>query len=196
MQISLKETAYLGHIISGDGVKPDPPKIDANGKYPVPTSVRDIRAFLGAVGFYRRFIQGFSDIAKPLTMLTQKGQPFLWISSTQEAFDTLRSVLVKRPILVYPNFNEPFVLATDASNHAIGVVLSQGKDGRERPVAYASRTLVKAEEKYSTTEKECLAILWAVKTFRCYLYGTKFTVVTDHRPLLWFMKLKDQSSKQ
>ena len=150
-----------------------------------------MKQFLGLVGYYRRFISDFAKISKPLTQLLEKDISFLWGPEQQKAFEILRDKLCSEPLLQYPDFNKPSVVTTDASDFALGAVLSQGQIGRDLPIAYASRTLDKAETNYSTTEKELLAIVFAVKHFRPYLYGHKFTLVTDHRPLLWLNGLKD-----
>lgn len=190
-----KEVSYLVHLLTQEGAKPDRAKTEAICTYPVPRNVKDIRAFLGLVGFYRRFIKNFSKIAKPITKLLQKEEPFLWNQDTTTAFEELRTALFKSPVLAFPDFSQPFIIATDASNFALGAVLSQLIDGKEHPIAYASRTLNKAETNYTTTEKECLGVVWAVKSFRCYVYGRRFTIITDHRPLRWLMNLKDPSSR-
>lgn len=190
-----KEVAYLGHVISSEGVAPNPEKIKAIATYPAPKNEKQIKQFLGLVGYYRRFIQNFSSIAKPLTSLLKKDTPFTWTQQTQEAFESFKTILTTQPILQYPNFKEKFLLTTDASDYAIGAVLSQGETGKDLPIAYASRTLNKAEINYSTTEKEALAIIWATNHFRPYLYGRKFTIFTDHRPLSWLFNCKNPSSR-
>lgn len=190
-----KEVAYLGHIISSEGVKPNPDKVRAVREFPVPKSCKDIKSFLGLAGYYRRFIANFSRITKPLTGLLKKDVPFIWGESQQRAFDTCKNILTTSPILQYPDFSKEFVLTTDASIHAIGAILSQGEVGKDLPIAYASRTLNKAESNYSTIERELLAIVWAVKHFRPYLFGRKFKIVTDHKPLTWLFSIKDPGSR-
>ena len=190
-----KETIYLGHVISESGIKPDPTKLDAVKNFPIPKRTKDIQSFLGLAGYYRRFIEHFSQIAKPLTQLLKKDQAYRWTAQEQEAFEILKEKLTTAPILQYPDFTKPFVLTTDASGKAIGAVLSQGKIGQDLPIAYASRILNKAEENYSTIEKELLAIVWATQHFRPYVYGTKFKIVTDHKPLTWLFNVKDPGSR-
>ena len=190
-----KEIAYLGHVITQDGVKPDPRKIEAVKKFPRPKTRRNIKQFLGLIGYYRRFIPQFAKMAKPLTHLTKLGVKFSWGDLQQKAFETLRDIIISDPILQYPDFNKPFIITTDASDYALGVVLSQGTIGQDLPVAYASRTLNDAETRYSTTEKELLAILFGVEHFRPYIYGRKFSLVTDHRPLVWLHNMKNPGSK-
>lgn len=190
-----KEVAYLGHIISNEGVKPNPEKVQAVRDFPIPKSCKDIKSFLGLAGYYRRFIANFSQITKPMTSLLKKDVPFIWDEPQQQAFNTCKSILTTTPILQYPDFNREFVLTTDASIHAIGAILSQGEIGKDLPIAYASRTLNKAESNYSTIERELLAIVWAVKHFRPYLFGRKFKIVTDHKPLTWLFSIKDPGSR-
>lgn len=190
-----KEVAYLGHIISDQGVKPNPEKVRVVKEFPVPKSCKDIKSFLGLAGYYRRFIPNFSKITKPLTSLLKKDVPFLWNEEQQNAFDKCKDILTTIPLLQYPDFSKDFVLTTDASIHAIGAILSQGEIGKDLPIAYASRTLNKAESNYSTIERELLAIVWAVKHFRPYLFGRKFKIVTDHKPLTWLFSIKDPGSR-
>ena len=190
-----KECSYLGHIITEFGVKPDPGKTSIVERYPTPQNQKQIKSFLGLIGFYRKFINNFSDIAKPLTDLLKKDKEFLWTSLQQHAFETLRRTLTTKPLLIYPDFEREFILTTDSSNFALGAILSQGEIGNDKPISYASRTLNRAEQNYSTTEREALAIVWATNYFRHYLYGRKFTIVTDHRPLTWLFNVKDPGSK-
>ncbi|XP_076301613.1 uncharacterized protein LOC143219562 [Lasioglossum baleicum] len=190
-----KEVAYLGHIISRQGVKPDPRKLKAVKDFPTPTSQKNIQQFLGLVGYYRRFVPDFTTKAKSLIDLLGKGGKFKWTEEQENSFKQLREELCREPILQYPDFSKPFVITTDASEYAVGAVLSQGEIGNDLPIAYASRSLNKAERNYSATEKECLAMVYAVKYFRPYVYGTKFTLVTDHRPLVWLHSVKDPTSR-
>ncbi|XP_046399957.1 uncharacterized protein LOC124166472 [Ischnura elegans] len=186
---------YLGHIITDKGVQPDPRKIIAIKEYPLPHNIKTLRGFLGLVGYYRRFIPDFARIARPLTEMTRKGVAMAWSEEARGGFERLREALCRDPVLIFPDFREPFLLFTDASGAAIGAVLAQRGPAGEQVVAYASRKLSRPEMNYSTVEKECLAVVWAVKYFRCYLYGRRFTVVTDHRPLRWLLTLKDPTSR-
>lgn len=190
-----KETQYLGHIISGEGVRPDPGKIAAVENFPTPVNVKGIQSFLGLAGYYRKFIKDFSQIAKPLTELTKKDVEYRWTAQQEDAFDKLKVALTTAPVLQYPDFMRPFIVTTDASDKAIGAILSQGEVGDDLPICYASRTLNKAERNYTTTEKELLAIVWGIAQFRPYVYGTRFTVVTDHQPLTWLFGVKDPGSR-
>jgi len=140
-------------------------------------------------------VPNFAAIAKPLTTLTRKDQEFIWRPSQQEAFENLKSRLCSTPVLAYPNFKLPFILTTDASKVAIAAILSQVEDGVERPVAYASRQLNTAEQVYTTSETEVLALVWATKYFRCYLCGSKFIVRTDHSALIYLRNFADHNSQ-
>ena len=164
---------------------PDPENVSAVKKFPSPTNTRAIEHYLDLCGYYRKFIPNFSSIAKPLTELQKKKVPFEWNQKTEDAFVSLKEILTTEPLLQYPDFSKPFFLTTDASNEALGAILSQGPIGQDLPMAYASRTLNNAERNFSTTEKELLAIVWVCKQYRPYLYGKKFTIVTDHKPLTW-----------
>lgn len=190
-----KEVAYLGHIITDEGIKPNPKKISAIQEIKQPKTPKDIKSFLGLVGYYRKFIQNFSSIARPLTTLLKKDTAFNWTPKCQESFENLKTVLTTEPLLQYPDFSKTFLLTTDASNEAIGSILSQGPLGRDLPVSYYSRTLKKHEVNFSVTEKELLSIVDSVKHFRPYLFGQRFTVVTDHKPLTYLMNCKEPSSR-
>uniref|UniRef100_A0AAG5DPC1 RNA-directed DNA polymerase n=1 Tax=Anopheles atroparvus TaxID=41427 RepID=A0AAG5DPC1_ANOAO len=178
-----KEVQFLGHTVTEHGVKPNNDKIEVIRSWPIPKTEKDIRQFLGILGYYRRFIKDFAKLVKPLTNLLRKEIEIEMTPEIIKCFEKCKKILTLDPILIYPDFSKEFILTTDASDFAIGAVLSQGPIGQDRPVAYASRTLNKTEERYSTTEKELLAIIWAVKHFRPYLYGRKFKLYTDHQPL-------------
>lgn len=186
---------YLGHIITRDGVKPNPDKVSSIKQIPIPKNPKHIKMFLGMTGYYRKFIKDFASIAKPLTNLLKKDAEFIWKNEQQIAFETLKNALIKEPLLQYPKFTLPFTLTCDASNVGIGGVLSQIIDGKDLPVAYYSRTLNKAEQNYTTTEKELLAIVNSIEKFRPYLYGRIFTIYTDHKALTWLFNCKNPASK-
>ena len=177
-----KETNFLGHIITNRGIRPNPEKIEIIQNLQLPGNVKKIKSFLGLTGYYRKFIKNYSSVAGPMIKYLKKDSK-VDINDRQYigAFEKLRSILVNPPLLCCPNFDKKFVLTTDASNLAIGTVLSQ----EGRPISYASRTLNGHERNYSTLEKELLAIVWAVRYYRPYLCGRKFTVRTDHQPLRW-----------
>lgn len=186
---------YLGHIITKDGIRPNPEKIHAIKNFPIPKSTKDIKSFLGLLGYYRRFIKDFAKLTKPLTSCLKKGVKIEHNPDFVKSFENCKQVLCNDPVLQYPDFGKEFILTTDASNFALGAVLSQGNVPNDRPVAYASRTLNDTESRYSTIEKELLAIVWACKHFRPYLFGRKFKIYTDHRPLRWLFSLKEPNSK-
>ena len=193
-QFLQKEVNYLGHVITEEGVRPDPEKVSIIEKFPTPTNPRQVKVFCGMISYYRRFIPNCSRIASPLYRLL-KDAKFEWTQAQENAFQHLKSKLMTPPILQYPDFSKESVLTTDASNQGLGAVLSQGQVGKDLPVAYASRSLNQAELHYTTSEKELLAIVWATKYFRPYLYGRKFKVVSDHKPLVWIMNVKDPGSR-
>ena len=147
------------NLFSDDGVKPCPKKIAAVQQFPTPKNAKNVREFLGLAGYYRRFIDKFSHIAKPLAALLKKGAEFRWGPDQERAFATLQSALCSEPVLQYPDFSKPFNITTNASGCAVGAVFSQGEIGKDRPIAYASRLLQGAELNYSTIEKEYLAIV-------------------------------------
>lgn len=190
-----KEVAYLGHTITSEGLKPNNDKIHAILNYPIPRTLTEIRSFLGLIGYYRRFIKDFAKITNPLSSCLKKNKKIIIDDNFKNAFERCKELLTTAPLLQYPDFNKPFILTTDASNFALGAVLSQGSPGQDKPVAYASRSLNDTEQKYSATEKELLAIVWAVKHFRPYLYGKRFTIYSDHRALVWLYSLKEPNSK-
>lgn len=190
-----KEVAFLGHVVTPEGVKPNPSKIDAIKQWPLPRNEKELRGFLGVLGYYRKFIKDFAKIAKPLTQALRKEETIQHTKEFLSAFERCKSILTSSHVLTYPDFSKPFVLTTDASKYAIGAVLSQGPIGYDRPISFASRTLTKTEENYSTIEKELLAIDWACKYFRPYLFGRKFILYTDHKPLTYAINLKDPHSK-
>lgn len=175
-----REISYLGHVLSEDGVKPDKGKIECVLKFPQPQTPKEIKSFLGLIGYYRRHIPEFAKIAKPLNNLLKKDTPFVWTNEQEAAFTKLKEIITSEPILQYPDFSKEMILTTDASRIALGAVLSQGQISQEKPIAFTSRTLNKAESNYSTTEQELLAIVWATKHLRPYLLGRKFRIVTDH----------------
>lgn len=187
--IAMRQVRYLGHVFSASGMSPDQEKIQAVREWPVPTNATEVRQFLGLASYYRRYIHQFANIAKPLNVLTQKNTPFTWSSECEASFNTLKQKLTQAPILAYPAFHRnagPFVLETDASAVGLGAVLEQ--DGHV--IAYASRSLNTAEQHYSVIQKECLAIVFALKQFRHYLLGRPFKLVTDHAPLQWLSAQK------
>lgn len=194
--IARKSLPYLGHIVSGYGVAPDPDNTKALKNYPAPRTVKQVQEFLGLTSYYRRFIEDFSTKSKPLNQLIKKGKRFEWTEECQIAFDTLRKCLLAGPILTHPDFTRPFMVYTDASAFGLGAILKQIDDnGHERTISYASRVLSQPEQNYSATERECLAVVFATQKFRPYLYGTKFTIVTDHCALCWLRRVRNPNGR-
>ncbi|GFW93780.1 retrovirus-related Pol polyprotein from transposon 297 [Trichonephila clavipes] len=190
-----QEVKILGHHVSSNGVRPDPDKIKAVRNFPTPKNIHDIRSFLGLCSYFRRFIKGFCYLAKPLQSLLKSGVEFHWGPEEVEAFNSLKKALTSDPVLGMYDERASTEIHTDASGYGIGAVLVQIQNNVEKVIAYASRTLTKAEKNYSTTERECLAIVWATNKFRPYIFGKHFTVVTDHHSLCWLMNLKDPSGR-
>ena len=197
-QFGQSKVHYLGHRIGGGSIEPEPQKVQAVLNYPRPITKKDVRAFLGLIGYYRRFIPQFASVATSLSDLTKKGQPQIvdWGADQEDAFKSLKDHLTHSPVLAVADPSVPFVLQTDASDRGIGAVLSQlNKEGQEHPVAYASRKLLPRETHYAVVEKECLAIVWAVGTFHTYLYGQTFVLQTDHQPLTWLQRMKSANGR-
>ena len=192
--MALKEVEFLGHVVSEEGLRPNPRLLDSIRKIAVPTTVTEVRSFLGLVGYYRRFIKGFSEIATPLNRLLEKGKEIQWTVECQRAFDTLKEHLLAEPIVAYPDFELPFKLYTDASNFGLGAILAQVQGGKERIICCASRSLNKSERNYPATKKECLAVVWGIKMFRSYLLPRKFEVFTDHHSLQWLRSMKSENA--
>lgn len=186
---------YLGHKVTSNGVLPDETKYDIIRNYPQPKSSDDARRFVAFCNYYRRFIKNFAEIARPLNKLLKKNSEFLWTEECQESFGKLKKLLLEPQILQYPDFDKPFLLTTDASKEACGAVLSQNFGGEDLPIAFASRGFTKGEINKSTIEKELAAIHWGINYFRPYLYGNKFFVKSDHRPLVYLFSMKNPSSK-
>jgi hypothetical protein len=174
---------FLGHVLSADGVRTDPNKIKVIESWPAPSNLNELRSFLGLASYYRRFIRGHSKIAGPLIRLTKKDVPFIWTKEEQGAFETLKRALVTAPVLRSPDPALPYTVTTDASDFAVGAVLSQDDGTGDRPVAFTSSTLNATRQRYSAYDKEMFAILEALRVWRPYLAGKPFTIVTDHAPL-------------
>ena len=187
--------SFLGHVVDATGVSPNPDKLRVVKDFPQPTTVREVRTFLGLTGYYRRFMADYATIACPLTNLTKKNVSFIWTAACDTAFQMLKTALVSSPVMGYPDLSQEFVLFTDASNDGIGIVLSQIQNGCEVVISYAGRQFTKAERNYSTTEREALAVVEGVKKFQKYLYGRHFTVYTDHAALKWLMSIKEPTGR-
>ena len=172
---------YLGHCISALGVSTEPSKVSTVQQWPVPTNLKELRGFLGLTGYYRKFIRHYGMTSRPFTALLKKGTPFQWTVATHEAFFLLKQALTEAPVLAIPNFHQPFILETDASDTGLGAVLMQ--DGH--PLAFLSKPLCPKNQALSTYEKECMAILMAVEKWRPYLQHKEFITKTDHKSLLY-----------
>ncbi|GJS69212.1 reverse transcriptase domain-containing protein [Tanacetum coccineum] len=191
----VKEGIVLGHKISKSGLEVDRAKVEVIAKLPHPTTVKGVRSFLGHAGFYRRFIQDFSKIARPMTHLLEKETPFFFSEECIDSFNTLKRKLTEAPILIAPDWDLPFELMCDASDFAIGAVLGQRKNKHFQPIHYASKTMNEAQTHYTTTEKELLAVVYAFEKFRSYLVMSKSIVYTDHSAIKYLFAKKDAKAR-
>ena len=181
----------LGHIVSKKGIEVDKEKVELITNLPTPKCVKDIRSFLGHVGFYRRFIRDFSAIARPLCNLLAKDISFAWSQACEDAFDKLKTMLVSPPIMRSPNWELPFEIMCDASDYAIRVVLGQREDKKAFVIYYASKTLDSAQSNYITTEKEFLDVVFSLEKFRSYIVGSPLTIFTDYAALKYLLSKQD-----
>ncbi|GJU98258.1 putative reverse transcriptase domain-containing protein [Tanacetum coccineum] len=188
----IPKVQFLGHVIDSEGIHVDPAKIESVKDWASPKSPTEIRQFLGLAGYYRRFIEGFSKIAKPMTKLTQKKVKFEWGDKQEAAFQLLKQKLCSAPILALPEGSEDFIVYCDASKKGLGAVLMQ----REKVISYASRQLKIHEKNYTTHDLELGAVVFALKIWRHYLYGTKCTVFTDHKSLQHILNQKELNMRQ
>ncbi|GKB17160.1 reverse transcriptase domain-containing protein [Tanacetum coccineum] len=187
----VKEGIVLGHKILKPGIEVDKAKVDVIAKLPHPTSVKGIQSFLGHAGFYRRFIQDFSKIVRPMTHLLEKDTPFIFLKECIKSFNILKKKLTEAPILVAPDWDQPFEIMCDASDYAVGAVLGQRKTKHFQPIHYASKTMTDAQAHYTTTEKELLAVVYAFEKFRPYLVLSKTIVYTDHSALKYLLAMQN-----
>ena len=196
-KIAMSSVDFVGHRVGGNRIEPRTALVQTIKEYPRPETKKQIRSFLGLVGYYRKFIPNFSSRAAVLTDLTRGKSPtkIKWKDAHEFAFQDLKQALQNPPVLRPPHWEQEFILQVDASNRGLGAILSQQDKGLEHPIAYASRKLQPREEKLSTTEKECLGIVWAVELFRYYLFGRKFRLQTDHNPLVWLNQVRDKNRK-
>lgn len=206
-QFLKKSTEFLGYVITSNGIRPNQKKVAAIVQLKPPENLKDLKTFLGMASYYRRFIRDFAKIAKPLTNLTRGENAQVKASQSKKisiqldqsglrAFKHLKELLSSSELLVFPDFEKPFILTTDASNYAIGAVLSQGEIGKDKPITFISRSLNSTEEAYATNEKEMLAIVWALDNLRNYLYGAKkIKIMTDHQPLTFSLSNRNYNAK-
>ena len=190
-----KEIQYLGHILSATGIRPLPSKTHAIQHIQPPTTPKQVRAFLELVGYYRKFIKGFTEITKPLTLLTRQQVKFEWTSVHHNALLHLKEAIVQAPILHYPNSNKKYVVYTNASGNACGAQLSQEHDGTEFPIAFLLHTFTETERKWSTTEQEAYGIYYAITKWNYYLQGPDIIVKNDHKSLAQFLNGKNANNK-
>ncbi|GJR01495.1 putative nucleotidyltransferase, ribonuclease H [Tanacetum coccineum] len=188
----LQQVAFLGHIVSADGIIMDPSKVEAITKWPRPTTVMEVRSFLGLAGYYRRFVEGFSRLALPLTQLMRKGEKFVWTDERNESFEELKRRLVSAPILTLPSGSGGFQIYSDASKKGLGCVLMQ----HGKVIAYASRQLKPYEVNYPTHDLELAAVVFALKIWRHYLYGEACDIFTDHKSLKYIFTQRELNMRQ
>jgi hypothetical protein len=191
----VKQGIVLGHVISQRGIEVDKAKVDLISNLPPPRTVKEIRSFLGHAGFYRRFIKDFSKIARPLCKLLAKETPFEFDEECLKAFGALKEILTSTPVIRPPSWGEPFEIMCDASDYAVGAVLGQRIEKLPHVIYYASKTLNAAQLNYSTTEKELLAVIFALDKFRSYLLGSKIIIFSDHAVLKYLFSKKDAKSR-
>ncbi len=186
---------YLGYIVSKDGISIDCDKIKSIIDFKPPHDIHGVRRFLGLCNVYRKFIPDYAMLTAPITQLTRKNSKFVWSDTCQSIFAQLKDHLTQAPILIFPNFQQQFVLTTDASNDGISAILSQVTNGQEQVIEYASRPFKSAELNYCATAKECLGLIWGIHHFRSYLLHTKFLAHTDHQALEYVKTYKDLNSR-
>ena len=185
----------MRHVVSARGIEVDKAQVDLITSLPYPTNVKDIRSFLGYASFYRRFIKDFSEIAQPFSRLLQKDVPFDFNEDCQITFDKLKTTLTSAPIIQPLSWDMPFEIMCDSSNYVAGVVLGQQKEKKSHVICYASRKLNYAQYDYPTTEKELLAIVFAIDKFRSYLLGSKVIVFSDHVALKYLLAKKESKPR-
>ena len=187
----VQEGVVLRHLVSGKGLEVDKAKIEVIQNLPLPTTLRDLLSFLGHVGFYCRFIRDFAKVSKLLTTLLCKDKDFFIDKEGERAFEMLKLTLIEAPILQSPNWDLLFEIMCDASDYAVGAVLGQRIDEKPTTIWYASKTLAEAQLNYTTTEKELLAVVYALEKFRPYILGSKIVIYTDHAALKYLFSKKE-----
>lgn len=192
----MKQVRYLGYIVGDGCIKTDPDKVSAIRNISVPSKVKELQSFLGLAGWYRRFLKDYSALTAPLTDLCRKNKEFVWTPEAQKAFELVKEKLTTAPLLVTPDFTRPFIISCDACKTGIGGVLAQlDEAGNERPIAFFSQKLNRAQQNYSITELECFAALRSILKFREYVEGHEFRVITDHASLKWLMRQSDLNGR-
>jgi len=196
-QVGFEEIEYLGHKIGSGRVTTDEDKTCKVSNAERPQTKKQVRSFMGLANYYWKFIPSFAEIAVPLTDLTKKGEPnkVNWGEAQEKSFQTLKTLLTKSPILHLPDFNRSFIVRADASDVGVGAILLQDFDDGIFPISYASKKLSKTETNYSVIERECAALVFAVKKFQKYLYGKEFMLQTDHKPLAYLQSAKSENSR-
>lgn len=189
------EVTYIGHRCTQNGVLPDDSKIDTVKNYPTPTDKDSVKRFIAFANYYRKFIPHFASIAHPLNRLTRKTSLFKWSEECENSFNSLKQFLISPLILQYPDFSKQFIITVDASKYGTGAILSQLHGDNDLPISYASKTFTPGESNKPTIEQELIAIHYAIRHYRPYIYGTQFLIKSDHRPLIYLFSLKDPSSK-
>ena len=192
------QVTYLGHVVGQGKVSPVNVKIEAIVEFPAPTSRKEVMRFLGMAGYYRKFCKNFSTVAEPMTQLLKKDQSFVWTRECQDSFNKIKSLLISAPVLATPNFSKPFILTIDASNVGMGAVLMQeDSHGIDHPLTYFSYKFKESQRNYSTSEKDTLALLLALKHYDFYVSAAQFPLViyTDHNPLVFLNRLKNKNQR-
>jgi hypothetical protein len=187
-----REVSFLGHLVSGEGIRADPQKVHAVQSWPAPRNIHELRCFLGLTNYFRKFILGYSVMARTLMDLLKQDVKWAWTQERQAAFQNLKTALTTAPVLQIPDFTKPFQVIADASGYALGAILLQ----EGRPVAFESRVLSSAEQNYPVGEQELLAVVHALRLWRCYLEGVHFTVITDHNPNVYLPTMPNLSHRQ
>jgi hypothetical protein len=191
-----KTITFLGHMVSQEGIQPDPGKIEVVLHFPPPKNVTSIRSFLGLTGYYRKYVRGYSKLASPLFELTRKDVAFVWDVGCERAYQALKAALVDAPVLTRPDFKRTFWLDVDWSPKGVGAILSQKEGTFEKVIAYANKSLTKAHKKFHPMEGECYALIWGVMHFRQYLHMKHFILRTDHKPLEWLATVSDAHGRR
>ena len=198
VEIEFNSIEFLGHRVGQGQMRPTESKVGKMLSLPIPTTKKQVRSLLGLIGLNRRYVPNYADVMAPLIDLTKKGKSsrITWTEACQESFQTVKSVLSSSPVVMLPDFSKEFVIRSDASGEGIGAALMQvDGQGGLRPVIFASPRLLDREKRYSTIERECLALVWAIDTFQKYVFGRLFIVETDHRPLTFLSRSRSTNGR-